>query len=312
MTKPKVYFTKQITPESLVKIYQALGSRPHGRVAVKISTGEPGGHNYLKPELIKDLVHLVDGTIVECNTAYGGKRGRTADSLETAQAHGFTDIAEVEILDADGDIDLPVHGGEKLDVDPVGKGIEKYDTIINLSHFKGHQMGGFGGVLKNQSIGFASSEGKAYIHTVGRTRQPEKLMACWSPNPPADLDLVAIQDDFLEAMAEAAKAVSDYMNTKLEGGNPRIVYIDVMNNLSRDCDCSSHPETPCMPDIGILASLDPVAVDQACIDQINYSDDSGHERFMERVNQQRGLHILEHAAKIGLGSRDYELVNLDA
>lgn len=312
MTKPKVYFTKEITPSSLVKIFQALGAEPHGKVGVKISTGEPGGHNYLKPELIKDLVELVDGTIIECNTAYGGRRGKTEDSLKTAKEHGFTDIANVEILDAEGEIDLPVHGGAKLDVDPVGKGIEKYDTIINLAHFKGHQMGGFGGVLKNQAIGFASAAGKAYIHTVGRTRQPEKLMACWSPNPPEDLDLVEIQDDFLEAMAEAAKAVSDYMKTKPEGGNPRIVYIDVMNNLSRDCDCSAHPETPCMSDIGILASLDPVALDQACIDQIQDSSDPGREKFMDRVNQQHGLHILEHAEKIGLGSRDYELVDLDA
>lgn len=311
MPKPKVYFTKEITPESLVKIYKALDAKTQGKVAVKISTGEPGGNNYLKPELIKALVKLVNGTIVECNTAYGGKRGQTADSLQTAKDHGFTDIAEVEILDAEGNLDLPVNDGSKLDVDPVGKGIEKYDTIVNLAHFKGHPMGGFGGVLKNQSIGFASAEGKAYIHTVGRTRQPEKLMACFSPNPPADLDLVAIQDDFLEAMAEAAKAVVDYMDTKPSGGEPRIIYIDVMNNLSRDCDCSSHPEDPCMADIGILASLDPVAVDQACIDQIQSSSDSGRERFLERVNQQNGLHILEHAEKIGLGSREYELVDLD-
>lgn len=309
MEKAKVYVTRDLTPAGLVKVYEALGVHPSGKVAVKISTGEPGGHNYLKPELISDLVQKVNGTIVECNTAYGGRRGDTAAHLEAAKEHGFTAIADVDIMDADGDMDLPVKGGEVLDVDPVGKHLENYDSMINLAHFKGHPMGGFGGALKNQSIGIASAEGKAYIHTVRRTRNPEKLMACWSSNPPEDLDLDAIQDDFLAAMAEAAKAVSDYMTEK--SNNPRVIlYINVMNNLSRDCDCSAHPEDPCMADIGILASLDPAALDQACIDLIWNSDDPGRDRFVERVEQQRGRKILEHAEKIGLGTRNYELVEI--
>ncbi len=308
--KPKVYFTRKITPESLIKIYEALGVPATGKVGIKISTGEPGGHNYLKPELIGDLVKRVNGTILECNTAYGGRRGDTAAHLQAAKEHGFTKIAEVDIMDTDGDMDLPVKGGKQLDVDPVGKNLANYDTVINLAHFKGHPMGGFGGVLKNQSIGIASAAGKAYIHTVGRTRDPAKLMACWSPNPPADLDLAAIQDDFLEAMADAAKAVSDYMKEKTGREYP-ILYINIINNLSRDCDCSANPEAPCMADIGIAASLDPVALDQAAIDQIWNSNDPGKECFKERVEQQHGQHILESAEAIGLGQRDYELVELD-
>ncbi len=308
MPKSQVYFTREITPTALVNLFQKLSVTPQGKVAVKISTGEPGGKNYLKPELIADLVHRVSGAIVECNTAYGGRRGDTTSHLQAAKEHGFTDIAEVDIMDADGDMDLPVHG-EKLDVDPVGQHLANYDSLINLAHFKGHPMGGFGGVIKNQSIGIASAAGKAYLHTVGRTRDPQKLMACWSPNPPEGIDLDAIQDDFLEAMAEAAKAVSDYFAAKTNQEHP-ILYIAVMNNLSRDCDCSAHPETPCMQDIGILASLDPVALDQACLDQIKNSTDPGREKFLARVKRQNGEHMLEHAEKIGLGSRAYELIEI--
>ena len=292
MTKPVVYFTKQITPESLIRIYRKLGRELKGNIGVKISTGEPGGHNYLKPELIGRLVKELNATIIECNTAYAGRRNTTDAHLGAIEEHGFNKIARVDIMDAAGEMEIPA-GGQHLDVDIVGKHLADYDSILNLAHFKGHAMGGFGGVIKNQSIGIASSAGKAYIHTAGATRKPEEL---W--------DKLPAQDDFLESMAEAAKAVSDYMQ-----GN--ILYIDVMNNLSVDCDCDSHPEAPCMADIGILASTDPVAVDQACIDKIWASTDPGRDHFIARVERQNGRHILPYAESIGLGSRDYELAELD-
>ena len=291
MEKRKVYFTKEITPESLVKIYEALGVEATGKVGVKISTGEAGGHNYLKPELIKTLVNKLNANILECNTAYAGKRNTTEAHLQTIHDHGFDAIATVDLMDKDGEIEIPANG-KHLDVDIVGKTIANYDYIINLAHFKGHAMGGFGGVIKNQSIGIASSNGKAYIHTAGATRNPNEL---WNNLPE--------QNAFLESMAEAAKAVSDYMNG-------HILYIDVMNNLSVDCDCDSNPEDPCMKDIGILASLDPVAVDQACIDKIWESTDPGRDHFIERVERQNGRHILPYAESIGLGSREYELIEI--
>ena len=291
MEKRKVYFTKEITPESLVKIYEALGVEATGKVGVKISTGEAGGHNYLKPELIKTLVNKLNANILECNTAYAGKRNTTEAHLQTIHDHGFDAIATVDLMDKDGEIEIPANG-KHLDVDIVGKTIANYDYIINLAHFKGHAMGGFGGVIKNQSIGIASSNGKAYIHTAGATRNPNEL---WNKLPE--------QNAFLESMAEAAKAVSDYMNG-------HILYIDVMNNLSVDCDCDSNPEDPCMKDIGILASLDPVAVDQACIDKIWESTDPGRDHFIERVERQNGRHILPYAESIGLGSREYELIEI--
>ena len=291
MEKSKVYFTKEITPQSLVKIYEALGVNLKGKIGVKISTGEPGGHNYLKPELIKDLVRKLDGTIIECCTAYEGKRMKLEDHLKTVEDHGFTAIANVDIMDADGDFEIPANG-KNLDVDIVGNNLKNYDSILNLAHFKGHAMGGFGGVIKNQSIGIASTAGKTYIHTAGVTKEPAKL---WTNLPK--------QNAFLESMAEAAKAVADYMR-----GN--ILYIDVMNNLSVDCDCDSNPEAPCMKDIGILASVDPVAVDQACIDLIWNSDDEGREHFKARVERQNGRYILPYAEEIGLGSREYELVSI--
>ena len=291
MEKAKVYFTKEITPESLIKIYEALGVEATGRVGVKISTGEAGGHNYLKPELIKDLVEKLNANILECNTAYAGKRMATEDHLQVIHDHGFDAIATVDLMDKDGEMEIPANG-KHLDVDIVGKNLVNYDFMINLAHFKGHAMGGFGGVLKNQSIGVASTNGKTYIHTAGKTRNPGEL---WDNLPE--------QDAFLESMAEAAKAVRDYMK-----GN--ILYIDVMNNLSVDCDCDSNPEDPCMKDIGILASVDPVAVDQACIDMIWNSTDPGRDHFIERVERQNGRHILPYAEEIGLGSREYELVEI--
>lgn len=292
MEKSKVYFTKEITPESLVRIYETLGVSLPGKVGVKISTGEPGGHNYLKPELIKDLVQKLNANIIECCTAYDGRRMDPKDHLEAVKEHGFTDIATVDIMDAEGEFEIPVNG-KHLDVDIVGENLKKYDSILNLAHFKGHAMGGFGGVLKNQSIGIASTSGKAYIHTAGVTRKAGEL---WNHLPE--------QNAFLESMAEAAKSVADYMK-----GN--ILYIDVMNNLSVDCDCDSHPEDPCMKDIGILASTDPVAVDQACIDLIWNSEDEGREHFKARVERQNGRHILPYAEEIGLGSREYELISID-
>jgi len=296
MTKSKVYFTREISPASLVRTYEALGAVLPGKVAVKISTGEAGNPNYLKPELIKDLVQKLNGTIVECNTAYPGARNDTAAHLQTAKEHGFTEIADVDIMDADGEIEIPVQHGKHLKVDIIGQNFDRYDSMLNLAHFKGHPMGGFGGALKNQSIGIASAAGKAYIHTAGKSRDTATL---WEHTAP--------QDDFLESMAEAATAVAEHMKSQ---GKP-IVYINVINNLSVDCDCVATPEAPCMADIGIAGSLDPVALDQACIDLIWQSDDPGRDHFVERVERQNGRHIIDAAAELGLGSKEYELVELD-
>lgn len=306
MTKSKVYFTREISPVSLVRIFEQLGVPAKGKVAVKISTGEAGNPNYLKPELIKDLVQKVQGTIVECNTAYEGARNATDEHLKTAAEHGFTQIADVDIMDAEGEMEIPVTGGKFLDVDIVGKNLANYDYVINLAHFKGHPMGGFGGVLKNQSIGFASARGKTYIHTAGRSRDLEKFLHAFDSTENM-AEMLPPQDDFLDSMAESAKAVADYCQRE---GKP-IVYIDVINNLSVDCDCAAAPEAPCMADIGIAASLDPVALDQACIDLIWNSDDPGRDHFVERVERQNGRRILETAERLGMGSRDYELVDLD-
>lgn len=289
----EVYFTKTITPESLLMMYDALDLPLPGKVGVKISTGEAGGNNYLKPELIEKLVKRLNGTIIECNTTYPGKRNTASDHLKVAEEHGFTKIAPVEIMDEKGEFELPVKNGKHLTVDIVGIGLKNYDSVLNLSHFKGHAMGGFGGAIKNQSIGVASRNGKAYIHSAGRTRDPNNL---WNDLPP--------QLDFLESMAEAAKAVADHF------GPQRIAYINVMNNLSVDCDCDSSPEDPCMKDIGILASLDPVALDQACIDKIWESEDEGRDHFIARVERQQGREILPYAEQIGLGSREYTLIEL--
>lgn len=288
---PKVYMFKEISSENLVKIYEALGREATGKVAVKLSTGEPGGHNFLQPVLIKDLVQKVKGTIVECNTAYGGGRADTENHLKAAKDHGFTAIAPVDIMDAEGEVALPVKGGKHLKEDFVGSHYLNYDFTVVLSHFKGHAMGGFGGAIKNISIGIASSAGKAWIHSAGKTKGNP-----WGNLPP--------QDDFLESMAEAAKAIVDHCGDK-------ILYISVANNLSVDCDCDSSPEDPKMGDIGILASLDPVALDKACTDLVRASEDHGKIHLIERIDSRNGMHTLEYGEKIGLGSQKYELVKLD-
>lgn len=292
-TLPKVYFFKEISSDNLVKIYEALGREAKGKVAVKLSTGEPGGHNFLQPSLIKALVQKVNGTIVECNTAYGGGRADTESHLKAAADHGFTAIAPVVIMDAEGEVELPVEGGKHLKFDIVGKDFLNYDFTIILSHFKGHAMGGFGGAIKNMSIGIASSNGKAWIHSAGKTRVPAEA---WKNLPE--------QDDFLESMAEAAKAVADHCGD-------RILYISVANNLSVDCDCDASPEEPRMGDIGILASLDPVALDRACTDLVRSSEDPGKVHLIERIDSRHGMHTLDHAEALGMGSQKYELVTLD-
>lgn len=292
-SKPKVYMYKEISSENLLKIYDMLGRKAEGRVAVKLSTGEPGNNNYLNPDLIKDLVHKVNGTIIECNTAYGGGRADTESHLKAAADHGFTAIAKVDIMDADGEVSLPVAGGKHLKEDFVGKNYPDYDFTVVLSHFKGYPMGGFGGAIKNISIGIASSAGKAWIHSAGKTKSQTEV---WKNLPP--------QDDFLESMTEAAKAIIDHCGD-------RILYISVANNLSVDCDCVAKPEDPKMGDIGILASLDPVALDKACVDMVRASEDHGKIHLIERIYSRNGMHTLDYAEQLGMGSRDYELVVLD-
>ena len=284
-----VYFTSDISPEGLMKVYERLNWTPEGKVAVKLSTGEPPASNYLDPELIKDLVHSVNGTIVECNTAYDGSRAETAMHRQVAEDHGFTAIAEVDIMDADGSMSIPVEGGVRLTENLVGAHFENYDSYLVLSHFKGHAMAGFGGAIKNISIGLGSREGKSLIHTSG-----ESNTSPWGGD----------QIGFTESMAEAGKSVSDYL-----GNGERIVYVNVLNNISIDCDCDGNPAEPDIHDIGIVASVDPVAIDQACIDLAFAAE--GSESLQNRVNEREGLHTLEHAETIGLGSRSYELVSID-
>ena len=284
---PVVYMTREITPEGLMAVYQALQWEPQGRVAVKLSTGEPPASNYLRPELIAGLVQSLDGTIVECNTAYGGSRAETAMHYQVAEDHGFTAIADFQILDEEGSMTLPVQGGTRLSENYVGAAFDDYDSYLVLSHFKGHSMAGYGGAIKNISIGLGSSEGKAWIHSAGSSRTNP-----WGGD----------QDAFLESMAEAGKSVSDYLGDQ-------IVYINVMNRLSVDCDCDGNPAEPDMHDIGILASTDPVALDQACIDLV-YSAEDG-QSLVNRIESRNGLHTLDHAHHIGLGSSSYELVSID-
>ena len=287
---PSVYFTSDISAEGMTAVYEALGWEPEGRVAVKLSTGEPPASNYLDPQLIKDVVEAVDGTIVECNTAYGGSRSETAMHYQVAEDHGFTEIADFQILDEDGSMTLPVEGGSVLTENYTGAAFADYDSYLVLSHFKGHSMAGYGGAIKNISIGLASSEGKAWIHSGGTGG------SMWGGE----------QDAFLEAMAEAGKSVSDYL-----GNGERIAYINVMNRLSVDCDCDGNPAEPDMHDIGILASADPVALDQACIDLVYEQKDGDGASLVQRIESRNGLHTLEHAEEIGLGSRTYNLVNID-
>lgn len=284
---PVVYMTKVISPEGLMTVYKAMGWKPEGRVGVKLSTGEPPASHYLDPNLIKDLVHEVNGTIVECNTAYGGARANTAMHRQVAEDHGFTAIADVDIQDEEGSMALPVAKGFRLKENYVGTHFANYDSYLVLSHFKGHAMAGFGGAVKNISIGFGSGEGKLWIHSGGQSRT----------------SFGGEQNAFLESMADAAKSVSDYM-----GNGSRMAYVNVMNNLSVDCDCDGHAAAPEMADIGILASTDPVALDQACIDLVYSAPDSA--ALIERIESRNGLHTLEAAEEIGLGSRTYRLVEL--
>ncbi len=289
-----VYHIKDITPENLIKVYEALGREAKGNnVAVKISTGESNKSNHLDTALIKDFVHKIKGTFVECNTAYAGNRNTTEAHLQAAKDHGFMDIAKVDIMDAESDTTLMIEGGFHLPYDIVGKNFLNYDFLVVLSHFKGHQMGGFGGALKNISIGISSSDGKAFIHSAGKTDNAEEI---WSN--------IAEQNDFLESMADASKAIIEHM-----GDN--ILYINVANRLSVDCDCNGDPATPKMGDLGIYASLDPVALDRACVDAVFNSDDPGKDDLIERINSRNGTHLLDSAEKLGLGSQKYKVIEIE-
>jgi uncharacterized Fe-S center protein len=283
---PNVYFTADISPDGLMAAYNALGASPTGKIAVKITTGEPPNSNYLRPELIKDLVQSLNGTLVESNTAYGGRRASSAMHYQVAEDHGFTAIAEFDLQDADGEISLPVTGGEVLTENFVGMTFPYYDYYVALSHFKGHQMAGYGGAIKNISIGIASASGKSWIHSGGTSKR----------------GIGGDQSAFLKAMAESGKSVVDALD-----GN--ILYINVMNRLSIDCDCNGNPKEPDMHDIGILASFDPVALDKACIDLVEAAPDGAS--LLERINSRSGMLAIEHGAKIGLGSLEYILVNID-
>ena len=291
----KVFYTKEITADSLIRIYEALGVPLTGRVGVKVSTGEDGSRGYLKADLIAPLVQKLKGTIIECNTAYPGERNTKEDHLKVAEKHGFTSFADVDIMDGDNEFKIPVISGKHLKYDIIGKNFKNYDSILNLAHAKGHAMGGFGANLKNQSIGIASRNGKAYLHSCGQTEDPNQ---CWRAKYE--------QKDFIESMAEAAKAVADYC---CENHKP-IVYISVMNALSVDCDCDAHQGDPVMEDMGIIGSLDPVANDQAFIDMLWNSKDPGAPLLQARVDRQEGRHITEYAEEIGLGSTDYELIEI--
>ena len=284
---PVVYYLSDITPQSLVKIYDAMNWQCKGPVAVKLSSGEPPRSNYLRPELIRDLVSKVNGTIVECNTAYASPRAATAEHYMVAEDHGYTEIAEFQVMDEYGSIEIPVTGGDRLTGNLVGAHFTDYGSYIVLSHFKGHQMAGYGGAIKNASIGLASARGKVRIHSGGTSDTH------WHDE---------LQTEFLECMAEAAKSVKDYLGDQ-------VIFINVMNRISIDCDCNGNPEEPDIHDIGILASTDPAAVDQACLDLIWNAD--GNESLLRRIDERMGLHTLEHAEKIGLGSRHYRLVDLD-
>ncbi len=295
MAKSKVYFTKSITPEGLQKVFEALETKLPGKVGVKVSTGEAGAKGYLKADLIGPFVKNLNGTIIECNTAYPGARNTAEDHVKVAADHGFTSFAEVDIMDADGEFKIPFEKGKYLKYDIVGEHFKNYDSFVNLAHGKGHAMGGFGANLKNQSIGIASRNGKAYIHSCGKDANPD---TAWG--------VKYEQVEFIESMAEAATAVADYLE---EQGKP-IVYITVMNALSVDCDCDANQGDPVMADLGIVASLDPVANDQAFIDMIWASDDPGAAELKERIDSREGRAILPYAESLGLGSRDYELVEV--
>ncbi len=294
MSKSKVYFTKDISPESVIRMYYALGVKLPGKVAVKVHSGEEGNQNFLHPEFMRPMVEYVKGTIVECNTAYDGARNSTEKHKKLIEDHGWTKYFDVDIMDAEGpDFVLPVENGKVLKENFLGKNIINYDSLLVLSHFKGHPMGGYGGALKQLSIGCASSEGKAWIHSGGVLKDQSIL---W--------ENVCEQDSFLEAMADAASTVVKYFENK-------IAFVSMMVNLSVDCDCCAVAEDPCMNDIGILSSLDPVALDRACMDLIEQSEDRGREHFLERVNSRHGTHTIDAACDLGIGTKDYELIVVD-
>ncbi len=294
MEKSKVYFIKEITPENIIKAYEALGKKLEGKVAVKMHSGEQGNQNYLRPEFVQDVVKHVNGTVVECNTAYEGARNSTEKHRKLIEEHEWNKYFPFDLLDAEGpDMELDIPNGRILKKNYVGKNLANYDSLFVLSHFKGHAMGGYGGALKQLSIGCASSAGKTLIHTAGKTNDQKVLF-----------DNLPEQDHFLEAMADAASSVVDYFK-----GNA--VYINVMKNISVDCDCNGHASAPCMKDIGILASLDPVAVDQACLDLVYNSEDPGKDELIERIESLHGVHTIEAAAELNVGSREYELIDLD-
>ncbi len=282
--KSKVYFTHEISSEKLLEIYKKLGVELKGKVAVKVHSGEKGNQNYLKPLFYKDIIDYVNGTVVECNTAYDGARNTSEKHLKLLEEHEWSKYYNVDLLDKDAELELPVKEGKHLKVNYVGKNIENYDSMLVLSHFKGHPMGGFGGALKNISIGLASSHGKANIHGAGK---PEEI---WT----------ADHDSFLESMAEADKTIMDY--------EKNIVFINVMANMSVDCDCCAVAEDPCMKDIGVLASTDPVALDQACIDLVYYSTDPGKDHLIKRIESRNGIHTIEEAEKLKVGTRNYDLI----
>lgn len=293
MEKSKVFFTKKITPESLVEIYKKLGVSLKGKVAVKLHSGEEGNQNYVKPEFVKNIIDYVNGTVVECNTAYEGARNETSKHQKLIEKHGWNKYFDVDIMDSEGSYELDIPNGKIIKINYVGSHLKNYDSMLVLSHFKGHPMGGYGGALKQLSIGVASSEGKCNIHSAGKVLDQKIL---WDNIPPQDL--------FLESMADAASSVHNYFN-----GN--IAYINIMVNMSVDCDCCKVAEDPCMQDIGALASIDPIAIDQACIDLVYNSNDEGKNALIERIESRNGIHTIESASELKFGTREYELINID-
>lgn len=291
--KSKVFFTSEITPDSVVSLFRYLEKELPGPIAVKVHSGEEGNQNFLRPDFWEKMVSYLNGTVVECNTAYAGERNSSSKHLKLLKKHGWNDYFDVDLMDEEGpDLELSIPEGLKIQKDLVGKNIENYRSMVILSHFKGHPMGGFGGALKQLSIGCASTAGKAYIHSAGKTTDQHVV---WNDLPP--------QDDFLESMADASKAIVDYFQ-----GN--MAFINVMKNMSVDCDCCAVAEDPCIKDIGILASLDPVAIDQACVDLVENSNDPGKDHLLERIHSRNGLHTIEAAAQLGVGSREYELIKV--
>ena len=294
MEKSKVYFTKEITPSAVLKLYEALGIKLSGKVGAKVHSGEPGNQNFIRPDFWQPIMEMLDAKVVECNTAYPGRRNTTLEHLSVFKEHGWSLYYDVDLADIeDDDLVLDIPNGNQIKKDYIGSHFKNYDSIIVLSHFKGHPMGGFGGALKQLSIGFASSRGKAYIHSAGRTLDQYDV---WDKLPP--------QNDFLESMADAAWAVNNYFKG-------RIVYINVLKNMSVDCDCCSVAEDPCIPDMGMMISTDPVAIDQACIDMVFNSNAERKEHFIKRVTSRNGIHTIEAASSLGAGNREYELISID-